>query len=88
MLVKLGDASYSIYLIHTIVIGYLVIPVIRAIPLLQQVQVDVLGVFAFVLAAAIGVLLYEKVEHPLQRFLMERYKHVSWGKPLARGKQS
>lgn len=88
LLVKLGDASYSIYLIHTIVIGYLVIPVVRAIPLLQRVQVDILGVFAFVLATVVGVLLYEKVERPLLHLLMERYRQVSWGKPLASSKQS
>jgi exopolysaccharide production protein ExoZ len=88
LLVKLGDASYSIYLIHTIVIGYFIIPVVRALPLLQQVQVDILGVFAFVLAAGVGVLLYEKVERPLLQLLMERYKGVSWGKTLASSKQS
>jgi exopolysaccharide production protein ExoZ len=81
-LIKLGDASYAIYLIHTIVLGYLVTPLLRAVPLLQRIQVDVLGVFAFVLATAIGVLLYEKVERPLLRFLMERYKTVAWVKPM------
>jgi exopolysaccharide production protein ExoZ len=87
-LVKLGDASYAIYLIHTIVIGYLVIPVVSALPILQSVQVDVLGVFAFITASAVGVLLYEKVEKPLQRFLMNWYKQIAWVKPLASSKQS
>jgi exopolysaccharide production protein ExoZ len=88
LFVKLGDASYSVYLIHTIVLGYLIIPVVRAVPLLQQVQVDILGVFAFIIATAIGVLLYEKVERPLLNYLMERYKGVSWSKPLTSSKQS
>jgi exopolysaccharide production protein ExoZ len=87
-LVKLGDASYSIYLIHTIVIGYLIIPSVRAIPLLQHIPVEVLGVFAFIVATVIGVLLYEKVERPLLNWLMDRYKQMSWGKPLASSKQS
>lgn len=86
--VKLGDASYSVYLLHTIVIGYLIIPGIRALPLLQQIQVDTLGFFAFIVATAVGVLLYERVERPLLRLLMERYKGISWGKPLASSKQS
>jgi exopolysaccharide production protein ExoZ len=86
-LVKLGDASYAIYLIHTVVLGYLVIPVVRALPVLQHIQVDVLGVFAFIVAATFGVLLYEKVERPLLRFLMNRYKTASWFKPIV-SKQS
>jgi exopolysaccharide production protein ExoZ len=86
-LVKLGDASYAIYLIHTIVLGYLVIPVVKMLPFLQHVQVDVLGVFAFVAAAALGIFLYEKVERPLLAFLMNHYKNFSHFKPVV-SKQS
>lgn len=86
-LVKLGDASYSIYLIHTIVISYLVKPLLNTLPLFQHIQVDVLGVFMFALATAIGMLLYEKIEHPLQRFMMKRYESASWINPLVVRKQ-
>ena len=88
ILVKLGDASYSIYLIHTIIISYLIKPLLNTLPLLQQLQVDVLGVITFILATTAGVLLYEKIEHPLQRFLTKVYEHKSWANPLIPRKSS
>ncbi len=86
-LVKLGDASYATYLIHTFVISYLVMPVVRAVPAVQQIQVDVLGFFTFMFAAGVGLLLYEKLERPLQRFLMNRYENISQVKRLTNTKQ-
>jgi exopolysaccharide production protein ExoZ len=76
-LVKLGDASYAIYLIHTMVISYLILPLVNSVPTLQLIQVDILALFTFVVAAAIGVLLYEMLERPLQRSVMNRYKSFS-----------
>jgi exopolysaccharide production protein ExoZ len=87
-LVKLGDASYAIYLIHTMTISYLVIPLVNRVPIIQRIPVDILGPLTFMLAATVGVLLYENIERPLQRFLMKRYENLSWGKPLASRKQS
>jgi exopolysaccharide production protein ExoZ len=81
-LVKLGDASYSIYLIHTTVISYLMKPLINTLPLLRQIPVDILGLITFLLAAAIGVFMYEKVERPLQHYLTKRYENVSQTKTL------
>jgi exopolysaccharide production protein ExoZ len=88
LLVKLGDASYATYLIHSFVISYLVMPIIRAIPAVQKIQVDILGFFMFMLAAVVGLLLYEKVEQPLQRFLMKHYDKVTRIKSLTNAKQS
>lgn len=87
-LVKLGDASYSIYLIHSMVISYVVIQLVMAIPALQQVHVDLLGFATFLIASSVGLLLYEKIEHPLQRFVMKCYETRSWKKPLASSKPS
>jgi peptidoglycan/LPS O-acetylase OafA/YrhL len=83
LLVWFGDASYSVYLIHTVVISYLFMPVIRAAPSVQNFQVDVLGFVMFVTAALLGLLLYEKIEKPMQRLLMKRYDALT-GLNLAR----
>lgn len=61
ILVKLGDASYSIYLIHTIIISYLIKPLLNTLPLLQQLQVDVLGVITFILATTVGFCFMKKL---------------------------
>jgi exopolysaccharide production protein ExoZ len=84
----LGDASYSIYLIHTFVISYLFMPIIRTVPGVQNIPVDVLGFVMFVVATVVGVLLYEKVEKPLQRFLAKQYDHRTRVKNLTNAKQS
>lgn len=81
-LVRLGNASYAIYLIHHIVISYLVMPILKAVPSLQNIQVDVLGLFIFLLASTFGVLLYERLERPLQAWIMKRYEAGSSPKPL------
>ncbi len=84
----LGDASYSIYLIHTFAISYLVMPIVKAVPFVQKIQVDILGLFTFLFATVVGVLLYEKVEKPLQHFLMKRYDQAAHVKSLTNVKQS
>jgi exopolysaccharide production protein ExoZ len=87
-LIKLGDASYAIYLIHSMVISYLVMQLVIAVPALQKIQVDLLGLATFLIAASIGLLLHEKIERPLQRFIMKRYEMMSWAKPLTSRKPS
>jgi exopolysaccharide production protein ExoZ len=77
LLVKLGDASYATYLLHTLVISYVVLPVVKALPILQSIQVDVLGFFTFMIAAGAGWLLYDWLERPLQRALMNHYENAA-----------
>jgi exopolysaccharide production protein ExoZ len=81
-LIKLGDASYAVYLIHHVVISYLVMPVLRAAPSLQKIQVDILGFIIFMLASVAGVVLYQWLEQPLQAWLMKRYERSPKPNPL------
>ncbi|MGL4609213.1 MAG: acyltransferase family protein [Trueperaceae bacterium] len=83
-LVKLGDASYATYLVHTIVISYLVFPIIETITLLQQINVEILGIFTFLIATFIGLMVYEVFERPLQGWLMKWYKSGQTARAQAR----
>lgn len=87
-LTRVGDASYSIYLIHSFVISYLFKPIIQAVPAVQKMQVDILGLIMFVLATLTGILFYNSIEKPLQRFVMTRYEKTAQQNFLASTKQS
>ncbi len=87
-LLRLGNASYAIYLIHHVVISYLIMPALKTVPSLQNIQVDVLGFLTFILASVAGVVLYERLERPLQTWIMKRYESNPRLEPLKNVKQS
>ena len=65
----LGDASYSIYLIHIWIL--LRISDVR-FPWMKQINGDLLIWILVVICAAGGLLLYHFVEKPLLRFLQRK----------------
>lgn len=68
ILTKMGDASYTIYLTHTIVI-FLIARLNRSGKLLSGFSLDLQFPMLIVLAAAVGFGLYVSVERPLLRVL-------------------
>jgi peptidoglycan/LPS O-acetylase OafA/YrhL len=66
VLVLLGNASYSIYLLQVIVLPAVGKAWLRFAPTLPP---DLLVVVATVIAVLAGVAFYKFVEHPLQRAL-------------------
>jgi peptidoglycan/LPS O-acetylase OafA/YrhL len=78
-LVALGDASYSIYLVHSAAISVIAIALRRA-----QVDAFVLALFAFVFAIGAGLANHLLIERPLMR-LAKRFDRQSDRPSLAAG---
>jgi peptidoglycan/LPS O-acetylase OafA/YrhL len=73
---KLGDASYAMYLFHPFVLYFLVrvvYPKIIGPSKLLMVELSEL-IFAIVLVGVVSVLIYEFVDKPLNKFIKKRIK--------------
>jgi exopolysaccharide production protein ExoZ len=68
LLHRLGDASYSTYLLHPFVLGALFLPLLR-VPLLDQgvAGVAALSLLALLASATAGLLCHHWIERPLTR---------------------
>jgi len=66
VLTLLGDASYSIYLVHSAAISAIVL-VSRKLGLIESMGLELFFVFAFIAATFVGILAYFIVEKPLIR---------------------
>lgn len=76
VLALIGDASYSIYLSHTIVMIFLY-KVLRKIPLDGWAQFIVVASLSLTICAAVGIALYYLVERPIIR-LFRRRSGATW----------
>lgn len=75
ILAAIGDASYSIYLSHTILMIFL-FKALRALPLDGWLQFSVVLVLALAICAGAGILIYRFVEMPLTKLLRRRFDAV------------
>lgn len=71
-LMFLGDASYSIYLVHSAVISVLAL-VARKLGLVETVNANLLFVGLFVISSACGSIAHLLVERPLAAFFKNRF---------------
>lgn len=72
LLARLGDASYSIYLSHTLFLIALM-PLLRMLPLTGWLQFAVVTVLAVVLSSGLGVVVHDRLERPMTQALRRRF---------------
>jgi exopolysaccharide production protein ExoZ len=68
--VRIGDASYAIYLTHIIVLGLVGIAFTRLG--IGGLTSSVTSATAVVLATLVGILVHEKVDKPIQRKIAKK----------------
>lgn len=81
LLGTLGDASYSIYLLHTILMVF-IFKALRMLPFDGPLFAAAAGVATVVICAAAGVLCYRKLEKPMLQSMRRRFDP---GKRIVRG---
>lgn len=81
-LAALGDASYSIYLSHTIALIF-VIKGLAVLPLSGWAQTVVTGLLAVGILTAVGLAVYRWIERPMLRAMRRRLETRATGGPPA-----
>lgn len=73
-LVKIGNASYSIYLLHVVFIYQFAIRMLRVIPqeYSSKLNPDILSIIICTLAVLLGIIFYKYVEKPVTVFFKQR----------------
>lgn len=72
LLARLGEASYSIYLSHTLFLIALM-PLLRMLPLTGWLQFGVVAVLAVGISSGLGVVMHDRLERPMTQALRRRF---------------
>lgn len=81
LLSRLGDASYSTYLVHMFVVGAVVVTTARLLPFDTILEYGIVVFAAVVVSIVIGLITYDGVEKPLLRLFGVRMGGVKAPRP-------
>lgn len=73
LLIFIGDASYSIYLVHSSVISIVVI-IAKKVKIFDSIPIELLFLLIFAVSVVAGAIAYLVVERPILNFLRNRWR--------------